>query len=56
MQHPHVGLLRLAFETLTLPDADHQRLVVHLPADSATAVGSTGSRAGSPGALRSVWS
>jgi transcriptional regulator with XRE-family HTH domain len=35
--HPVVGELRLVFETLTLPDADHQRLVVYLPADDTTA-------------------
>jgi len=39
IQHPAVGLLRLAFETLELPDADRQRLVVYLPADSATSAG-----------------
>ena len=32
--HPEVGELRLAYETLTLPD--DQRLVVYLPADEAT--------------------
>jgi hypothetical protein len=37
MVHPQAGELRLAFETLDLPDADEQRLVVHLPADAATA-------------------
>ena len=31
--HPEVGELRLAFETLQLPDLDEQRLVVWLPAD-----------------------
>jgi transcriptional regulator with XRE-family HTH domain len=34
--HPGVGELRLAYETLDLPDADDQRLIVHLPADAAT--------------------
>lgn len=35
--HPEAGELRLAYETLELPVDDHQRLVVHLPADAATA-------------------
>ena len=34
--HPQVGELALAYETLELPDADDQRLVVYLPADAAT--------------------
>jgi transcriptional regulator with XRE-family HTH domain len=37
--HPEVGLLRLTVETLHLTDAAHQRVLVHLPADEATAVG-----------------
>ncbi|MBB2922310.1 helix-turn-helix transcriptional regulator [Cellulomonas cellasea] len=56
VQHPRVGLLRLAFETLTLPDADHQRLVVHLPADAVTAAGLDRLAGREPGALRSVGS
>lgn len=35
--HPGAGELRLAHETLELPVDDDQRLVVHLPADPATA-------------------
>jgi transcriptional regulator with XRE-family HTH domain len=35
--HPEVGKLRLAYETLELPDPDEQRLVVYLPSDEATA-------------------
>jgi transcriptional regulator with XRE-family HTH domain len=34
--HPDGGDLRLAYESLELPDADEQRLVVYLPADAAT--------------------
>jgi transcriptional regulator with XRE-family HTH domain len=34
--HPEVGELRLAYETLELSDADDQRLIVYLPADSGT--------------------
>lgn len=52
--HPEVGELRLAYETLELPDANDQRLVVSLPADDATstALGAlTGRRLG---ALRAV--
>ncbi|ROT31674.1 helix-turn-helix domain-containing protein [Micromonospora sp. HM5-17] len=35
--HPDVGPLRLAYETLDLPVDDDQRVIVHLPADTATA-------------------
>jgi hypothetical protein len=35
--HPDAGVLRLAYETLELPADDDQRLIVHLPADAATA-------------------
>ena len=52
--HPAVGVLRLAFETLALPDADRQRLVVYLPADTATAAGLDQLAGRRPGALRSV--
>lgn len=36
MSHPEVGMLRVAFEVLDLPADDDQRLIVHLPADTAT--------------------
>lgn len=45
--HPEAGVLRLAYETLELSADDDQRLVVHLPADAATAAaldGLTGPR------------
>lgn len=54
LAHPEEGELRLAYETLELPDADEQRLIVYLPADDATASALdrlTGKR---PGALRAV--
>ncbi|SEF75592.1 Helix-turn-helix domain-containing protein [Nonomuraea solani] len=35
--HPEVGELRLAYESLELPDPDEQRLVVYLASDEATA-------------------
>jgi len=54
VDHPEVGLLRLAFETLELSDADRQRLVVYLPADTATSVGLDRIAGRQPGALRSV--
>lgn len=52
--HPDVGELRLAYETLELPDADGQRLVVYLPADdgTSTALGALTGR--HPGMLRAV--
>jgi transcriptional regulator with XRE-family HTH domain len=52
--HPDAGELRLNRETLGLPDADGQLLVVHLPADDATSAvldHLTGLRSG---ALRAV--
>lgn len=54
ISHPAVGVLRLAFETLELPDPDRQRLVVYLPADAATAAGLDRLAGRLPGALRSV--
>ncbi|MPZ97383.1 MAG: helix-turn-helix domain-containing protein [Propionibacteriales bacterium] len=56
LTHPDVGALRLAFEALELPDADHQRLVVYLPADAPTAAGLDRLFGRQPGALRSVHS
>ena len=35
--HPEVGELRLAYESLELPDPDEQRMVVYLASDEATA-------------------
>jgi transcriptional regulator with XRE-family HTH domain len=52
--HPQVGELRLDFETLVLPDADDQRLVAYLPADSLTASRLDDLQGRRPGALRSV--
>ena len=54
MVHPEVGGLRLAYEVLDLPDADEQRLVVHLPADEATAAALDRLTGRRPGALRAV--
>ncbi len=54
MLHPQVGQLRLAFETLELPDLAHQRLVICLPADAASAVGLDRLTRRHPTALRSV--
>jgi transcriptional regulator with XRE-family HTH domain len=54
LSHPDVGVLRLAFETLRLPDPDAQRLVVYLPADAATSAGLDRLAGRQPGALRSV--
>jgi len=54
LTHPEVGRLRLAFETLDLPDADRQRLVVYLPADAATPAALDRLAGRTPGGLRSV--
>jgi hypothetical protein len=54
MVHPEVGGLRLAYEILDLPDADEQRLVVHLPADATTAAALDRLNGRHPGALRAV--
>jgi transcriptional regulator with XRE-family HTH domain len=54
IRHPEVGEVRVAFETLQLPDPDDQRLVVYLPGDveSARAVDALAGR--QPGNLRAV--
>jgi transcriptional regulator with XRE-family HTH domain len=52
--HPEVGELRVAFETMQLPDPDDQRLVVYLPADDATAAAFDRLAGRRPGALRAV--
>lgn len=52
--HPEVGELRLAFETLALPDADAQRLVVYLPADEATGLALDRLAGRGPGRLHAV--
>ena len=54
LTHPEVGVLRLAFETLELPDPDRQRLVIYLPADQPTSAGLDRLAGRQPGALRSV--
>lgn len=54
LAHPQVGPLRLAFETLDLPDPDRQRLVVYLPADSTTSARLDQLAGRRPGGLRSV--
>lgn len=52
--HPEAGELTLAYETLSLPDGDNQRLVVFLAADEATAVALDRLTGRHPGALRAV--
>lgn len=54
VDHPEVGLLRLAFETLDLPQHDRHQLVIYLPADAATATGLDRIVGHEPGVLRSV--
>ncbi len=54
LAHPEEGELRLAYETLDLPDADEQRLIVYLPADEATAAALDRVTGRRPGALRAV--
>ncbi|MBZ3902978.1 MULTISPECIES: helix-turn-helix domain-containing protein [Streptomyces] len=53
VEHPEAGRLRLSYETLALPD-DGQRLMVHLPADEATATALDHLNGRKPGALRAV--
>lgn len=52
--HPDAGDLRLAYETLQLPDNDRQRLVVYLPADAAASAGLDRIAGRRPGGLRAV--
>jgi MmyB-like transcription regulator ligand binding domain len=54
LAHPDAGQLRLAYETLDLPEADGQRLVVYLPADDATSAALDRLTGRRPGALRAV--
>lgn len=54
MTHPEVGAVRLSYETLTLPDADGQRLVVQLPADEASSAALDRLNGRRPGGLRAV--
>jgi transcriptional regulator with XRE-family HTH domain len=54
IRHPEAGDLRLDVETLTLPDADGQRLVAYLPADAATSEALDLLAGRRPGALRAV--
>jgi transcriptional regulator with XRE-family HTH domain len=53
VEHPEAGRLRLSYETLVLPD-EGQRLVVHMPADDATATALDRLNGRRPGALRAV--
>ncbi|MFC4499949.1 MULTISPECIES: helix-turn-helix domain-containing protein [Streptomyces] len=53
VDHPEAGRLRLSYETLALPD-EGQRLVVHIPADEATATALDRLNGRRPGALRAV--
>jgi transcriptional regulator with XRE-family HTH domain len=52
VHHPAVGELRLAYESLALPDADQQHLVTYLPADDAAAAALDRLAGRRPGALR----
>ena len=54
LAHPAVGELRLAYESLELPDADDQRLIVHLPADEASSAALDRLAGRRPGGLRPV--
>ncbi|MGW5865532.1 helix-turn-helix transcriptional regulator [Streptomyces sp. NPDC055239] len=54
MAHPEVGAMRLSYETLSLPDADGQRLIVHLPADEASSAALDRLNGRKPGGLRAV--
>lgn len=52
--HPEVGEVRVAFETLDLPDDDEQRLVVYLPADDEAAAALDILNGRRPGGLHAV--
>jgi len=52
--HPEVGEVRVAFETMDLPDDDEQRLVVYLPADDAAAAALDSLNGRRPGGLHAV--
>lgn len=52
LAHPETGELRLAYETLALPD--DQRLIVYLPADDATTAALDLLNGRRPGTLRAV--
>jgi transcriptional regulator with XRE-family HTH domain len=52
LRHPAVGELRLAYESLALPDPDQQQLVTYLPADDATSAALDHLAGRRPGALR----
>jgi len=54
LRHPDLGELRLAYETLDLPADDALRLIVHLPADTATASALDSLVGRRPGGLRAV--
>jgi transcriptional regulator with XRE-family HTH domain len=53
VDHPEAGRLRLSYEVLSLPE-EGQRLMVHLPADEATATALDHLNGRKPGALRAV--
>ncbi|GGS72201.1 helix-turn-helix domain-containing protein [Streptomyces violaceus] len=53
IEHPEAGSLRLLHETLVLPD-EGQRVIIHLPADDATAAALDRLNGRRPGALRAV--
>jgi MmyB-like transcription regulator ligand binding domain len=52
--HPAAGELRLAYETLELPDAEDQRLIVYLPADDASSAALDRLHGQHPRGLRAV--
>ncbi|MFJ4712452.1 helix-turn-helix domain-containing protein [Streptomyces sp. NPDC088785] len=54
VEHPEAGPLRMAYEALSLPDADAQTILVLLPADDATAAALDRLDGRTPGALRAV--
>ncbi len=54
LRHPAAGELRLSYEILELPMADGQHMIVHLPADDATAKALDLLDGRRPGSLRAV--
>ncbi|WP_330178677.1 helix-turn-helix transcriptional regulator [Nocardia sp. NBC_01503] len=54
LEHPEAGMLRLAYETLSLSADDDQYIMIYLPADEPTAAALDALIGRTPGSLRAV--